>query len=99
MSVKAARRSKRKRVGKRSRVVKRAILVSGRSTGVSLEDAFWDAIQKIAVAKGTTRARLIAQIKKKRKPANLSSAIRLFVLAYYKVHSRRSKVRTDPVRQ
>ncbi len=86
MPVKAARRSRRKRVRKRPRVVKRAILLSGRSTDVSLEDAFWDAMQKIAMAKGTTRARLIAHIKKKRKPANLSSSIRLFVLAYCKTH-------------
>jgi predicted DNA-binding ribbon-helix-helix protein len=99
MPVKAVRRSKRKRVRKRSRVVKRAILLSGRSTGVSLEDAFWDAMQNIAVAKGTTRARLVTHIKKKHRPANLSSAIRLFVLAYYKVHSRRSQVRTHAARR
>jgi predicted DNA-binding ribbon-helix-helix protein len=85
MPVKAAHR--RKRVRRRSRIVKRAILVFGRGTGVSLENAFWDAMQKIAMAKGTTRARLIGQIKKERKPANLSSAIRLFVLAYYKAHT------------
>ena len=99
MPVKAARRSTRKRVRRRSRIVKRAILVFGRGTGVSLEDAFWDAMQKIAMAKGTTRARLIGQIKKERKPANLSSAIRLFVLAYYKAHSRRRNVRTRPARR
>ena len=99
MPVKAARRSTQKRVRRRSRIVKRAILVFGRGTGVSLEDAFWDAMQKIAMAKGTTRALLIGQIKKERKPANLSSAIRLFVLAYYKAHSRRRNVRTLPVRR
>jgi predicted DNA-binding ribbon-helix-helix protein len=40
-------------------------------------------MQKIAMAKETTRPRLIAQIEKRHKPENLSSAIRLFVLAYY----------------
>jgi predicted DNA-binding ribbon-helix-helix protein len=39
-------------------------------------------MQKIAMAKGMARPRLIAQIKQS-KPANLSSAIRVFVLAYY----------------
>jgi predicted DNA-binding ribbon-helix-helix protein len=83
MPVKAIRRAKRKRVRRRSRIVKRAVIVSGRGTAVSLEDVFWEAMQKIAMTKGTTRAGLITQIEKRRKPANLSSAIRLFVLAYY----------------
>src|SRR6478672_8159876 len=68
MPVKAGRRSTRKRVRRRSRIVKRAILVFGRGTGVSLEDAFWDAMQKIAMAKGTTRARLIGQSKRSASP-------------------------------
>jgi predicted DNA-binding ribbon-helix-helix protein len=83
MPVKAVHRGKRKLVRRRSRIVKRAVIVSGRRTSVSLEDAFWEAMQKIAMAKGTTRTGLITQIKKRYKPENLSSAIRLFVLAYY----------------
>jgi len=35
------------------------------------------------VAKGKTRGALSAKINEKRRTANLSSAIRLFVLAYY----------------
>jgi predicted DNA-binding ribbon-helix-helix protein len=42
-------------------------------------------MQEIAMAKNTVRTRLIAQIDQN-KPANLSSAIRLFVLAYYQAH-------------
>jgi predicted DNA-binding ribbon-helix-helix protein len=68
--------------GKPSSVVKRSIRISGRRTSVHLEDAFWEAMHEIAGAKDTARSRLIAQIKQN-KPANLSSAIRLFVLAYY----------------
>jgi predicted DNA-binding ribbon-helix-helix protein len=68
--------------GKPSAVVKRNVLISGRNTCVHLEDEFWHALREIAVAKDTTRPRLIAQIKQN-KPPNLSSAIRLFVLAYY----------------
>jgi predicted DNA-binding ribbon-helix-helix protein len=84
MPVKAVHRGKRKRRAlKRFANVRRPVKVAGWHTGVTLEDAFWDEMQKIAVAKGTTRPRLITQIKKRRKPENLSSAIRLFVLAYY----------------
>jgi predicted DNA-binding ribbon-helix-helix protein len=73
--------------GKPSSVIKRSIRISGRRTSVHLEDAFWDAMQEIAVAQDTIRSRLIAQIKQN-KPANLSSAIRLFVLAYYQAPGR-----------
>jgi predicted DNA-binding ribbon-helix-helix protein len=39
---------------------------------------------EIAMAKGKTRLGLIRRINSKRHNSNLSSAIRLFVLAYYK---------------
>jgi predicted DNA-binding ribbon-helix-helix protein len=69
---------------KQSRVVKHAIIVSGRKSSVSLESEFWNALQEIAEANGMTRANLIREINKTRSHANLSSAIRLFVLAYYR---------------
>jgi predicted DNA-binding ribbon-helix-helix protein len=87
MPVRRGGRAKRKRFQKvRSAVLKRTIVISGRRTGVSLEDAFWDAMRQIALATGTTRTSLITKIDKRRKQQkhlNLSSAIRLFVLAYY----------------
>jgi predicted DNA-binding ribbon-helix-helix protein len=76
-------RTKRKRSQKASSaVLKRHTVISGRRTSVSLEDAFWDATQEIALAKDTTRTGLLAKIdkrRKQRKHLNLSSAIRLFV--------------------
>jgi predicted DNA-binding ribbon-helix-helix protein len=51
--------------------------------GVNLEDLFWHALRDIAVAKGTTRPRLIKEINQTRTNANLSSAVRVFILAYY----------------
>jgi predicted DNA-binding ribbon-helix-helix protein len=59
------------------------VIISGQKSSVSLEDAFWDALAKIAEAKDTTRPDLISTIDQTRSNANLSSAIRLFVLAYY----------------
>jgi predicted DNA-binding ribbon-helix-helix protein len=79
---KAVHRGERKRAPKRFAVPKRTIVVSGRSTSVHLEDPFWEALGEIAVTKDTTPSHLITQIKRN-KPANLSAAIRLFVLAYY----------------
>ena len=57
-----------------------------RKTSVSLEDAFWNALKEIAVAKNPNLSRhdLVRQIAKRCQHANLSSAIRLFVLEYYR---------------
>lgn len=62
--------------------VKRSILIDGHATSVTLEDAFWRALQAAAKARGTSPARLIAQIDHARPPeVGLATAIRLFVLA------------------
>jgi predicted DNA-binding ribbon-helix-helix protein len=67
---------------KSSALGRRNVRISGQ-TSVSLEDAFWEALGEIAIAKGTSRAELIRTINQTRGNANLSSAIRLFVLAHY----------------
>ena len=71
----------------KSLVVKRAVTFDGHKTSVSLEDAFWDAIKGIAADQRTSAVQLIATIdseRRKRQHNNLSSAIRLFVLDYYR---------------
>jgi predicted DNA-binding ribbon-helix-helix protein len=70
--------------GKRSRIFKHTVIISGRKSSVTLEDEFWDALHEIAVTKDTSRAELIREINQTRTNANLSSAVRLFVLAYYR---------------
>jgi predicted DNA-binding ribbon-helix-helix protein len=68
-------------------VVKRSIIVAGHKTSISLEDAFWDAVREIAVAKGITISSLVASIASGRQHYNLSSCVRLFVLEYYQVRA------------
>jgi predicted DNA-binding ribbon-helix-helix protein len=51
---------------------------------VSLEDAFWQSLKEIAREHGITRSELIAAINSERQRGNLSSAIRLFVLDFYR---------------
>jgi predicted DNA-binding ribbon-helix-helix protein len=67
-----------------SSVIKRSIKIAGRKTSVSLEDAFWKAFKEIAAAKGVPIQDLISKINKERQHGNLSSAIRLFVLSFYR---------------
>ena len=51
---------------------------------MSLEDAFWTALKKIAATRNVRTAELIATINRGRQHPNLSSAIRLFVLHHYR---------------
>jgi predicted DNA-binding ribbon-helix-helix protein len=67
-----------------SPVLKRSIVIAGHKTSVSVEDEFWDSLKDIAGERGTTRAAMIGAIDGDRKHANLSSAVRLFVLSFYR---------------
>jgi predicted DNA-binding ribbon-helix-helix protein len=49
-------------------------------TSISLEDAFWIGLRKIARRKQTTASKLVLQIARKKHRGNLSSAVRVFVL-------------------
>lgn len=64
-------------------VVKRSFIVDGRKTSVSLEAPFWHAVQAIASKYGTTAAALVTAVNATRGEANLSSALRVYVLEYY----------------
>ncbi len=58
---------------------KHSVLLDGHQTSVSLEDAFWSELLKIAKARGQSVNKLITEIDHAR-TTNLSSAIRVFVL-------------------
>ncbi|RIX97589.1 aryl-sulfate sulfotransferase [Aureimonas flava] len=61
---------------------KRSLSIRGHRTSISLEDAFWRELRRIAARRHTSLAALIAEIDAERAPGtNLSSAIRLRVLA------------------
>ena len=68
----------------KSPVVKRSIVVAGHKTSVSLEDAFWKCLKDIAGHRDVTLSDLVASIDSDRRHGNLSSAIRLFVLEFYR---------------
>ena len=67
-----------------SMVVNRSVTLAGRKTSVSLEDAFWQSLKEIASGRGMSRPELIATIDSERQHGGLSSAIRLFVLDFYR---------------
>jgi predicted DNA-binding ribbon-helix-helix protein len=68
----------------KSSIIKRSIVIDGHKTSVSLEDAFWDDLKKIAHARQLTLSELVTKIDVTREHGNLSSAIRLFVLQRFR---------------
>jgi predicted DNA-binding ribbon-helix-helix protein len=68
----------------KSPVVKRSVVIAGHKTSVSLEDAFWASLKEIAVQRQKKLSELVAAIDSERQHGNLSSAIRLFVLDFYR---------------
>ena len=81
----------------KSPVTKRSIVFGGHKTSVSLEDAFWSDLKKIADAQEVTVSQLVAKIDESRE-GNLSSAIRIFVLEYIRlVHGGPKAVAPQPL--
>jgi predicted DNA-binding ribbon-helix-helix protein len=72
----------------KSAVVKRSIKIAGHPTSLSLEDEFWEALREIAKERGSTLGDLVRSINAKRQNANLSSAIRVFLLRHYRGRQR-----------
>jgi predicted DNA-binding ribbon-helix-helix protein len=71
----------------KSPVTKRSIVVAGHKTSVSLEEAFWNGMKEISGEHSVTLSELVGEVDAKRQQSNLSSAIRLFVLDYFKTRA------------
>ncbi len=61
--------------------MKRSLTIKGHRTSISLESEFWDQLQKIIAARNISLAELVSEIDATRGERNLSSAIRVYVLA------------------
>lgn len=64
-------------------LVKRSVTIAGHATSISLEPVFWDALAAAAAAEGVPLSALVARIDAQRvetpRPANLASAIRVWL--------------------
>jgi predicted DNA-binding ribbon-helix-helix protein len=61
------------------RPVKRSFTIAGHRTSVSLEGAFWTALQEAAAARNQSVSALVAEIDRDRGQTNLSSALRVWL--------------------
>lgn len=62
-----------------ARLRKRSVAIAGHRTSVSIENAFWTELQRIARQRGVSIGALITRIDRER-TGNLSGALRVFVL-------------------
>ena len=77
-----------------SRQIKRSITISGHRTSISLEEDFWESLKEISREKSLSISKLVQEIDATRFStqrageapdiSGLSSAIRVYVLGFYK---------------
>ena len=59
---------------------KHSVVIAGHSTSITLENLFWQELKKVAKMHRKSLGQLITQIDAQRSEANLSSAVRIFIL-------------------
>lgn len=66
-------------------MAKRSLAIAGHRTSISIEEPFWAGLNEMAEARGVSLAAIVAEIDRSRSAGtNLSSAVRLSVLAWYR---------------
>jgi predicted DNA-binding ribbon-helix-helix protein len=71
-------------------MAKRSITIAGHRTSISMETGFWQALGEIAAARGMSLAAVIAEIDRNRPDGtNLSSAVRVAILDWYRARNKR----------
>lgn len=83
----------------KSTITKRSVVIAGHKTSVSLEEPFWNAVRDITEARATTVSVLLHEIDSSRTNANLSSAVRVFVLEYIRQNGIKARLEQDATRQ
>ena len=63
---------------------KRSLTIAGHRTSLALEDDFWTGLEALATARGEALTATIRAIDEARTEPNLSSAVRVAVLAFYR---------------
>jgi predicted DNA-binding ribbon-helix-helix protein len=76
--------------------LKRSVFIGGHKTSVSLEEVFWTGLKEIASARNMPVNELVNKIAEQvaqRERLNLSSALRVFVVEFYRNRGQQHKKR------
>ena len=79
----------------KSAVTKRSVVIGGHKTSVSLEEPFWSEVRSIATGEQITVSSLLRRIDRERSNANLSSAIRVYVLEHVRERANGERPKHD----
>ena len=63
---------------------KRSLSIAGHRTSLALEAEFWEGLETMARSRNLQVSALVREIDENRQEPNLSSAVRLAVLRYYR---------------
>jgi predicted DNA-binding ribbon-helix-helix protein len=74
----------------KSPIIKRSVVINGHKTSVSLEQPFWDIARGLAESERITVSALLRRIDEARQHANLSSAVRVYVLEQMRAQAARA---------
>jgi predicted DNA-binding ribbon-helix-helix protein len=74
----------------KSPIIKRSVVINGHKTSVSLEQPFWDIARALAGSEQITVSALLRRIDQERQHANLSSAVRVYVLEQMRAQAARA---------
>ena len=79
----------------KSTIAKRSVIIGGHKTSVSLEEPFWQGVRDITAARNITVSELLREIDQNRVNANLSSAVRVFVLEHARQNAEAIRLRRE----
>lgn len=65
-------------------MLKRSLTIAGHRTSLALEPEFWQALDEMSAARGLSLANLVREIDDTHTSGNLTSAIRVAVLDWYR---------------
>ena len=66
-------------------MIKKSVVRYKHKTSIALEDEFWEEKKKIAIQDEISLSKLIERVDKLRTVKNLSSALRVYIIHYYKI--------------
>lgn len=72
------------------RPLKRSFTIAGHSTSISLEAPFWEALKEAATERQQPVAALVEEIDAQRGDTGLSSAVRIWLLEYFRSSRKRA---------
>ena len=65
-------------------MLKRSLTIAGHRTSLALEPEFWQALDEMSAVRGLSLANLVREIDDTHTSGNLTSAIRVAVLDFYR---------------